>query len=64
MDRHVMQKLQNQFEALGHRIPDADVKFWFARDLQEPLDYIKWENFLTAVKRAFESSEAIGDVYL
>lgn len=53
-----IQKLQNQFDALSQRIPNEDIEFWFARDLQEPLGYSKWENFQTAIKKAIESCKA------
>ena len=26
--------------------PEEGIEFWFARDLQEPLGYARWENFL------------------
>lgn len=62
MKTEIIQVLQNQFDAISQRIPGEDVEFWFARDLQEPLGYAKWENFLTAVKRAIESCETTGYV--
>lgn len=55
-----IQKLQSQFDALSHTIPDEGIEFWFARDLMEPLGYARWENFLTAIKRAIESCETTG----
>jgi DNA-damage-inducible protein D len=60
MDKLILQKLQNQFDALSHVIPDESVEFWFARDLMEPLGYVRWENFLTAIQRAIESCETTG----
>lgn len=60
MDTQVIQKLQNQFDALSHKIPDEDVEFWFARELQEPLGYTRWENFMTAISRAIESCKTTG----
>ena len=38
----------------------AGIEFWFARDLQAPLGYSRWENFQTAIDRAIESCEASG----
>ena len=52
MKSETIQILQNQFDAISQRIPGEDVEFWFARDLQEPLGYARWENFQTAIKRA------------
>ena len=60
MKTATIQILQNPFDAIRQRIPGEDVEFWFARDLQEPLGYVKWENFLTAIKRAIESCETTG----
>lgn len=55
-----IQQLQNHFDALSQRVPDENVEFWFARDLMAPLGYARWENFLTAIKRAIESCETTG----
>jgi len=60
MKSETIQILQNQFDAISQRIPGEDVEFWFARDLQEPLGYARWENFQTAIKRAIESCETTG----
>lgn len=56
-----LQKMQNQFDELAQEHPDEPkVEFWFARDLQEPLGYARWENFLTAIQRAIESCKLTG----
>ncbi len=60
MKSDAIQQLKNHFDALSQRIPDENVEFWFARDLMEPLGYARWENFLTAIKRAIESCETTG----
>ena len=39
---------------------EPNLEFWFARDLQEPLGYARWENFLTAIQRAIESCKTTG----
>jgi len=36
------------------------MEFWFARDLQKPLGYARWENFQTAIQRAIESCKTTG----
>jgi DNA-damage-inducible protein D len=56
MNIEILQQMQSQFDSLAQRLDD-DTEFWFARDLQEPLGYTRWENFLTAIKRAVESCE-------
>lgn len=53
-------RLQSQFDTIAHTIPGEDIEFWFARELQEPLGYARWENFLTAVRRAIESCQTTG----
>jgi len=39
------------------RADSEGIGFWFARDLQAPLGYARWENFQTAIQRAMESCE-------
>src|SRR3990167_4061442 len=56
----IIKKLQSQFDSLVQIIPGEEIEFWFSRDLQEPLGYLRWENFMTAIKRAIESCEVTG----
>ncbi|GBD97754.1 DNA-damage-inducible protein D [bacterium BMS3Abin06] len=60
MNKNTIQKLQSQFDTLAQHMPETDMEFRFARDLQEPLGYARWENFLTAIKRAISSCETTG----
>jgi DNA-damage-inducible protein D len=61
MNKELIVQMQNQFDALVRTHADAaGVEFWFARDLQEPLGYARWENFLTAIQRAIESCKTTG----
>lgn len=60
MQVEIIKKLQSHFDALAQRIPGEEVEFWFARDLQEPLGYSRWENFMTAIQRAIESCQTTG----
>jgi hypothetical protein len=55
-----LQKLQSHFDSLSQTVPDEGIEFWFARDLMEPLGYVRWENFQTAIKRAIESCATTG----
>ncbi len=59
MDKQ-LQALQRNLEAAVQRADAEGVEFWFARDLQAPLGYARWENFQTAIQRAMESCEASG----
>ncbi|MEI7879770.1 MAG: DNA damage-inducible protein D [bacterium] len=61
MNTELIQRMQSHFDALAQTLPDdVGIEFWFARDLQEPLGYVRWENFLTAIQRAIESCNTIG----
>ncbi|NNJ84705.1 MAG: DNA damage-inducible protein D [Gammaproteobacteria bacterium] len=60
MKTETLQKLQSRFDVLSQQIPGEGIEFWFARDLMEPLGYIRWENFEIAIKRAIESCKTTG----
>ncbi len=57
MDKH-LQILHQHLETAAQRADADGIEFWFARDLQEQLGYVRWENFQTAIHRAMESCEA------
>ena len=59
MDNQLL-ALQTNLEAGAQRADAEGVEFWFARDLQVPLGYARWENFQTAIQRAMQSCEASG----
>ena len=59
MDKQLL-ALQTNLEAGAQRADAEGVEFWFARDLQTPLGYARWENFQTAIQRAMQSCEASG----
>ena len=60
MDRELIQQMQQRLDELAQTLPEENVEFWFARDLQEPLGYARRENFMTAIKRAVESCKSSG----
>lgn len=60
MNNDLIHKMQNQLDSLVRTVQDENIEFWYARDLQEPLGYVRWENFLTAIRRAIESCETTG----
>lgn len=60
MDKAALITLQNRFDGLSQTVPDVGIEFWFARDLMEPLGYVRWENFQTAIQRAITSCETTG----
>ena len=41
-------------QAVKEHPDEPKIEFWFARDLQAPLGYARWKNFLTAIQRAIE----------
>ncbi len=59
MDKQLL-VLQINLEAGAQRADAEGVEFWFARDLQVPLGYARWENFQTAIQRAMQSCDASG----
>lgn len=61
MNKELIIQMQSQFDALAQTHPEVHgVEFWFARDLQAPLGYVRWENFMTAIQRAIESCKTTG----
>ena len=61
MNKDIIIRMQGQFDQLAQTHPEEpNLEFWFARDLQEPLGYARWENFLTAIQRAIESCKTTG----
>ena len=44
MNKELILQMQSQFDLLAQTHPEAtDLEFWFARDLQEPLGYARWD---------------------
>lgn len=60
MTENTVPQLTARFDELSQRLPDEGIEFWFARDLMEPLGYVRWENFITAIQRAIKSCKSIG----
>mgnify|MGYP000896088067 CR=1 FL=1 len=59
MDKQ-LHTLQANLETAAQRTDTQGIEFWFARDLQAPLGYSRWENFQTAINRAINSCETSG----
>jgi DNA-damage-inducible protein D len=45
---------QKMFEEIKH-YNEFDIEFWYARELQEALEYSKWGNFLNVIEKAKEA---------
>ena len=62
MNTDRIHRRRSDFNLLAQSLSDdGSIEFWFARDLQEPLVYVRWPNFMTAIQRAVESCETTGD---
>lgn len=48
-------QLQEQFDKIRQTLPETDIEFWFARDLQKILGYERWENFSKTILKATEA---------
>lgn len=55
-----MEKIRQKYDLIIHINEDADIEFWYARDLMTLFGYDRWENFDKAVGRAMESCETSG----
>ncbi len=60
MDRELIQSLTKDFESYATEIDG--VECWFARDLQMPLGYDKWENFYKVIQKAKIACENAGNI--
>lgn len=60
MDRELIQSLTKDFESYATDIDG--VECWFARDLQTPLGYDKWENFYKVIQKAKIACENAGNI--
>lgn len=60
MDAENTQRMKKQLDSVARMLDEQHIEFWYARDLQEPLGYARWENFLTALRRAIDSCETTG----
>ncbi len=60
MDRNRITQIKEQFDLVVYSSQDADIEFWYARDLMPLLGYERWENFDKAIGRAIESCDTSG----
>ncbi len=54
-----IERLIAKFEESAH-VDDADVEFWYARELQVLFDYATWDKFLNVIEKAKNSCETSG----
>lgn len=58
MDIQKINQYKTNFDAIVNTILDdneSPMEVWYARELQHVLGYVRWENFLEAIKRAMDS---------
>jgi DNA-damage-inducible protein D len=60
MDKRRVIQIKEQFDLVLHKNEDANIEFWYARELMPLLGYERWENFNKAILRAMESCETSG----
>lgn len=58
MDKQLLQQLHKRFEEYGHE--EEGIEFWYARDLQNLLDYTEWRNFYLVLEKAKIACENVG----
>lgn len=59
MKKELIEQLFQKFENASHLY--KNIECWSARDLQEILNYAKWDNFLKVIEKAKKSCENIGE---
>ncbi len=58
MKREIITTLRKKFEESAHN--NEGIEFWFARDLQQLLDYDEWRNFTHVIEKAKIACEKSG----
>lgn len=59
MKKELIELLFLKFENASHLY--NDIECWSARDLQEILNYTKWDNFLKVIEKAKKACENVGE---
>jgi hypothetical protein len=59
MEKEIIQKLNKTFEEAAYE--QDGVEYWFARELQELLEYTQWRNFLNVIDKAKDSCKNSGN---
>ena len=54
MDKSTFNQLFISFEKIAQKNEEGR-EIWYARDLQQLLGYVRWENFMTAIQRAMSA---------
>jgi len=59
LEKQIIHSLTNNFESFSHKTEEG-IEFWLARDLQQLLGYIKWDNFKNVLFKARTACETSG----
>ena len=62
MDIQKIQRYKSAFDLIAKEIKDDEgnaVEVWYARELQQVLGYVRWENFVVAIGRAMEACKTL-----
>lgn len=51
MDKQQISKLKSMFDEIAHTADDG-TEFWYARELQGLLGYVKWDKFKNVIAKA------------
>jgi len=60
MNQELITQLNQSFNQISQTWEDSGIEYWFARDLQELLEYSEWRNFLKVIEKAKEACEDSG----
>lgn len=60
MDKKRVELIKLQFDRVVHEDQDANIEFWYARELMILLGYERWENFEKVVYRGIDSCKTGG----
>lgn len=59
-DRKTIETLKEQFDLIINIEKSENIEFWYARDLQKVLGYLRWENFIVVIQKAIKACENSG----
>lgn len=60
MDKKRVGQIKEQFDLVIHSDENANIEFWYARELMSLLGYERWNNFDKVISRAMDSCESGG----
>lgn len=60
MDKRKIEQIRQQYDLIIHTTENANIEFWYARELMPLLGYGRWENFDKTICRAAESCDTSG----